>query len=198
MTLLTGIPYITIIKKLKKQNKCSKKLQKIVVTVPVNTTLFFYSDSFLSFLQFPISIMPLSKIKQIFFSFSSYFGNAIHYHKFIPTNFFPLYIGNATVTNQLLLSFFRNDVHTIFTIFLQQILNDWLCSQLLLLDYKSNLSIKFKFVVKILWTKHFFFFNSSPDSGNHFFPPPIFGYLNATIHVFSLLNSLQFRLPHNQ
>ena len=40
---------------------------------------FFYSDSSLSLspLQFPISAIPLPKIKQYFFSFSFYFGNAI-------------------------------------------------------------------------------------------------------------------------
>ena len=74
----------------------------------------FYSDNSLSLLQFPISAMPLPKIKQFFFSFSFYFDNAIatnqlqqffsllflqcHCHKFIPT-FSPLYFGNTIATN---------------------------------------------------------------------------------------------------
>ena len=72
-------------------------------------TAFFFIQTTLSFslLQFPISAMPLPKIKQFFFSFSFYFGNVIatnqlqqiffllfrqcHCHKFIPTIFSPLF-----------------------------------------------------------------------------------------------------------
>ena len=87
-----------------KQVKKKQLKNKNICTIYIY--IFFYLDSSLSLLQFPISAMPLSKIKQFFFSFSSYFGNAIvtnqlqqiffpllfrqcHRHKFIPQNFFP-------------------------------------------------------------------------------------------------------------
>ena len=95
----------------------------------------FYLDSSLSLLQFPISAMPLSKIKQFFFSFSSYFGNAIvtnqlqqiffpllfrqcHHHKFIPQNFFPFILAMPLPQINCHFFFFFFEkwyVHTIFT-----------------------------------------------------------------------------------
>ena len=65
-----------------------KKLLKNKNICTIYIYIYIFRQLSLSLLQFPISEMPLPKIKQFFFSFSSYFGNAIAtnpFHKF----FFP-------------------------------------------------------------------------------------------------------------
>ena len=123
------------------QNKSKKNNWRIrIFVLYIYIYIFFYLDSSLSLLQFPISAMLLSKIKQIFFSFSSYFGNAIvtnqlqqiffpllfrqcHRHKFIPQNFFPFILAMPLpqINCHFFFFFLRNDMCTPF---LQQILNE--------------------------------------------------------------------------
>ena len=94
------------------QNRSKKLLNnKNMCTIYI----FFYSNSSLSLLQFPISAMPLPKIKQFFFFLLLF--QQCHCHKFIPTIFvpsisamplpqtncnkffFPSYFSNAIATN---------------------------------------------------------------------------------------------------
>ena len=77
------------------QNR-SKKLWKNKNMCPLY--IYIYSNSTLSLLQFPILAMPLPKIKQIFFFFSSYFDNAIATNQ-LQHFFSSFYFDNAIATN---------------------------------------------------------------------------------------------------